>query len=58
MRDHAIALSQKTIWVSFFSHPSFDGCEINSHPRSRNKLKSAQQRPSIIASCWKQATLW
>jgi transposase len=25
---------------------------------SRNKLKSAQQRPSIMAACWKQASLW
>lgn len=25
---------------------------------ARNKLKSAQQRPSIIAACWVQATLW
>jgi transposase len=25
---------------------------------ARNKLKSAQNRISIIASCWKQATLW
>ena len=25
---------------------------------ARNKLKSAQKRPSIIAACWKQATLW
>jgi transposase len=25
---------------------------------ARNKLKSAQQRPSIIAACWVQAGLW
>ncbi len=25
---------------------------------ARNKLKSAQHRPSIIAACWKQADLW
>jgi len=25
---------------------------------ARNKLKSAEKRPSIIAACWKQATLW
>ena len=25
---------------------------------ARNKLKSAQKRPSIIAACWMQATLW
>ena len=28
------------------------------HVTARNKLKSAQKRPSIIAACWKQATLW
>ena len=28
------------------------------HVIARNKLKSAQKRPSIIAACWKQATLW
>jgi hypothetical protein len=25
---------------------------------ARKKLKSAQKRPSIIAACWMQATLW
>lgn len=25
---------------------------------ARNKLKSAQRRPSIIMACWKQAELW
>ena len=25
---------------------------------ARNKLKSAQRRPSIVAACWSQATLW
>lgn len=25
---------------------------------ARNKLKSAQKRPSIIAACWAQADLW
>ncbi len=25
---------------------------------ARRKLKSGQQRPSIIAACWKQAELW
>ncbi|MDR0274447.1 MAG: IS630 family transposase [Burkholderiaceae bacterium] len=28
------------------------------HVTARNKLKSAQKRASIIASCWMQATLW
>lgn len=25
---------------------------------ARNKLKSAQKRPAIIAACWVQANLW
>lgn len=28
------------------------------HQSARNKLKSAQRRPSIIAACWMQASLW
>lgn len=28
------------------------------HASARNKLKSAQKRPSIIAACWMHATLW
>lgn len=28
------------------------------HSTARNKLRSAQRRPSIIAACWTQATLW
>jgi len=28
------------------------------HITARNKLKSAQKRPSIIAACWKRATFW
>lgn len=28
------------------------------HVKASNKLKSAQKRPSIIAACWMQATLW
>jgi hypothetical protein len=28
------------------------------HMTARNKLKSARKRPSIIAACWMQATLW
>lgn len=28
------------------------------HANRRNKLESAQQRPSIIAACWMQTTLW
>lgn len=28
------------------------------HSTARNKLKSAQRRPSIIAACWAQSSLW
>ena len=28
------------------------------HVTARNKLKSAQHRPSIIAACWAQTSLW
>jgi transposase len=28
------------------------------HSTARNKLRSAQRRPSIIAACWVQAALW
>jgi len=28
------------------------------HITARNKLKSAQKRPAIIAACWTQATPW
>jgi transposase len=28
------------------------------HSTARNKLRSVQKRPSIIAACWMQATLW
>jgi putative transposase len=28
------------------------------HATARSKLKSAQQRPSIIAACWAQCSLW
>jgi transposase len=28
------------------------------HTTARHKLKSAQKRPSIVAACWMQATLW
>jgi hypothetical protein len=32
--------------------------EFQTLSTARNKLKSAQKRPSIIAACWAQATLW
>jgi transposase len=28
------------------------------HTTARNMLNSAQKRPSIVAACWQQATLW
>ena len=28
------------------------------HTTARHKLKSAHKRPTIIAACWMQATLW
>ena len=28
------------------------------HVTARNKLKSAQKRPAIIAACWMQSKLW
>jgi transposase len=28
------------------------------HATARNKLNSAQKRPSIIAACWMQAMFW
>lgn len=28
------------------------------HTTTRHKLKNTQKRPTIIAACWMQATLW
>jgi transposase len=49
------------LWAWLKRHAMANFCpnnvgELNTF--ARNKLKSAQKRPSIIAACWKQATLW
>ena len=37
---------------------SFVGILSELHMTARNKLKSSQNCPSIIAACWMQATRW
>ena len=49
------------LWAWLKRHAMANYCpgnlgELQSTARAR--LKSAQKRPSIIAACWKQATLW
>ncbi|NJS37259.1 MAG: IS630 family transposase [Brachymonas sp.] len=49
------------LWAWLKRHALANYCpndlsELNT--TARNKLKSAQKRPSIIAACWMQATLW
>jgi hypothetical protein len=44
--------------VSTSSATVLIGCLRELQFTARNKLKSAQKRPSIIAGCWMQATLW
>ena len=49
------------LWAWLKRHAMANYCPNNLaelHATSRSKLKSAQKRPSIIAACWKQATLW
>ncbi len=49
------------LWAWLKRHALANYCPNNLtelHATARNKLKSAQQRPSIIAACWMQATLW
>jgi len=49
------------LWAWLKRHALANYCPNNLselHTTARNKLKSAQKRPSIIAACWKQATLW
>lgn len=49
------------LWAWLKRHAMANYCPNNLaelHATSRNKIKSAQKRPSIIAACWKQATLW
>lgn len=49
------------LWAWLKRHALANFCPNNLddlHITARNKLKSAQRRPSIIAACWTQATLW
>lgn len=49
------------LWAWLKRHALANYCPDNLselHTTARNKLKSAQKRPSIIAACWQQATLW
>mgnify|MGYP002149517558 CR=1 FL=1 len=49
------------LWAWLKRHAMANYCPNNLaelHITARNKLKSAQKRPSIIAACWVQATLW
>ncbi len=49
------------LWAWLKRHALANYCPNNLRElqtMARNKLKSAQKRPSIIAACWKQATLW
>lgn len=49
------------LWAWLKRHALANYCPGNLaelHITARNKLRSAQKRPSIIAACWSQATLW
>jgi transposase len=49
------------LWAWLKRHALANYCPNNLaelHTTARNKLKNAQKRPSIIAACWIQATLW
>ena len=49
------------LWARLKRHALANDCPDNLAQltaAARNNLKSAQQRPSIIAAGWKQATLW
>lgn len=49
------------LWAWLKRHALANFCPANLHAlnaTARNKLKSAQHRPSIIAACWTQAGLW
>ena len=49
------------LWAWLKRHALANDCPDNLaqlKAAARNNLKSAQQRPSIIAAGWKQATLW
>jgi hypothetical protein len=49
------------LWAWLKRHAPANFCPNNLNElntTARAKLSSAQQRPSIIASCWSQAELW
>jgi transposase len=49
------------LWAGLKRHALTNYCpnDLSAlYTTARNKLKSAQKRPSIIAACWMQATLW
>lgn len=49
------------LWAWLKRHAMANYCPNNLselQARARNKLKSAQKRPTIIAACWAQASLW
>ena len=49
------------LWAWLKRHALANFCPANLdelNVTARNKLKSAQRRPSIIAACWVQAGLW
>ena len=49
------------LWAWLKRHALANYCPNNLselHQNTRNKLKSAQKRASIIAACWMQAALW
>ncbi len=49
------------LWAWLKRHAMANYCPDNLselQTTARNKLKSAQQRPTIIAACWAQANLW
>ena len=53
--------SPSNLWAWLKRHAMANYCPNNLselHTSARNRLKSAQKRPSIIAACWMQATLW
>lgn len=49
------------LWAWLKRHAMANYCPHNLSElqvTARNKLKSAQKRPTIIAACWAQASLW
>lgn len=49
------------LWAWLKHHALANFCPNNLselHITARNKFKSAQMRPSIIAACWMQTALW